>query len=176
METRFRPKAAGTAAFTLIELLVVVAIIAVLAALLWPCTGPREKGRLAECASNLKQLGLGLLIYATDHGERLPPSHVWPEVIMPHLKSTEVFHCPGDDSRRFRHGGGPYAMSLSLSREELADIGDPAGRAMLWDATPSGEFARRHGGAGVVGFADGHVRYHRDPPPSVGRGWPGIVD
>jgi len=113
-------KARAAPAFTLIELLVVVAIIAVLAALLWPRTPPREKWRLATCQDNLKRLALGLIIYATDHDERLPPSHVWSKVIVPHPKGPDAFCCPGDDSRRFRHGGGPYAMSLSLSGEALA--------------------------------------------------------
>src|SRR5437588_2432947 len=60
-------------AFTLIELLVVIAIIAILAAILFPVFAQaREKARAISCTSNLKQLGLGFLLYAQDYDERFP--------------------------------------------------------------------------------------------------------
>ncbi|HXR07470.1 MAG TPA: prepilin-type N-terminal cleavage/methylation domain-containing protein [Candidatus Acidoferrum sp.] len=58
--------------FTLIELLVVIAIIAILASLLLPALAlAKEKGRRAQCLSNLRTVLLGCSMYATDNHEML---------------------------------------------------------------------------------------------------------
>ena len=57
----------------MIELLVVIAIIAILAAILFPVFArARENARRSSCMSNLKQIGLGMMMYVQDYDERFP--------------------------------------------------------------------------------------------------------
>lgn len=85
--------------FTLIELLVVIAIIAILAAILFPVFArAREKARQASCSSNLKQMAVGLMMYAQDYDEKLFGARVpvdgWTGAIMPYVKNEQIFACP----------------------------------------------------------------------------------
>ncbi|MDR3707326.1 MAG: DUF1559 domain-containing protein [Capsulimonadaceae bacterium] len=91
-------------AFTLIELLVSIAIIAILAAVLFPIFAQaREKARSAACLSNLKQLGLAYTQYEQDYDEIVPcgtnnwgGGNGWAAQVFPYAKSTSVFLCPDD--------------------------------------------------------------------------------
>src|SRR5208282_1185704 len=60
-------------AFTLIELLVVIAIIAILAAILFPVFAQaKEAAKKTVSLSNIKELGLGMLMYTNDYDDYLP--------------------------------------------------------------------------------------------------------
>lgn len=60
-------------AFTLIELLIVIPVIAILAALLFPVLGgAKSKAQRANCANNLRQIDLGIRLYADEFNDRSP--------------------------------------------------------------------------------------------------------
>jgi len=88
-------------------LLVVIAIIAILAAILFPVFAKaREKARQASCQSNLKQLALASLMYAQDYDGIVPGWNFgsncsnpgvgawWKHVIYPYVKNGQLYICP----------------------------------------------------------------------------------
>ena len=131
----------GQAAFTLVEMLVVVAIVSMLAALLFPALGrARENARRASCLSNQQQIGLGLMQYTQDYDETLP-AVTWgdscadanrnrgdanynglmsfPLALQPYIKSYGVLVCPSDPVA----GGFAKPNSLCFERQMLqADV------------------------------------------------------
>lgn len=92
--------------FSIVELLVVIAILLVLAALLFPVFArSKARAKLTTCQARLKQFGLALNLYRTDHddqgfawartdktGNRYP--YNWFEPMASYFKSGDILWCP----------------------------------------------------------------------------------
>jgi prepilin-type N-terminal cleavage/methylation domain-containing protein len=145
-------------AFTLIELLVVIAIIAILAAILFPVFAQaREAARKTSCLSNLKQMGLGMLMYTQDYDEKMV---LWEQgsgnyffdgqgfamtfdrIIQPYVKNNLISGCPSDLSDKvFRKAASmPSAPMPSPATSAATGATPPLIRSPirpLWPLSPS---------------------------------------
>ncbi|MEY2410538.1 MAG: hypothetical protein QOF48_3208 [Verrucomicrobiota bacterium] len=115
--------------------MVVIAIIAVLGALLLPALNrAKESGRRAACASNLRQLGVALAIYAGDNEGNFPPvtpTNRWPAQLYRGYESFEVLLCPSDPTPRASGGGvrpdeAPRSYVMNMFRDYFDSALSPA--------------------------------------------------
>lgn len=101
------PAKSTYAGFTLVELLVVVAIMTVLATLMFPAVqGGLERARTAACLQNLRSLGMAFNLYAADHNGWMPTGGIQQSSLVPELltymgiktktKASSAWICPAD--------------------------------------------------------------------------------
>lgn len=143
--------------FTLIELLIVVAIIAILAALLMPAlANAKFAAKLVTCASNMKQIGTGVHVYAADYNSYYPHrggTHFrWPRALsnafggddrpalQDYVEINALFNDPLCPKKQIDYAGedtpardsvySPYSMFWSFSWNVAEDGGDRSIRYM----------------------------------------------
>jgi len=145
--------------FTLIELLVVIAIIAILAAILFPVFATaREKARAINCASNLKQMATGVLMYTQDYDEHLPimcnydMGRCWWHIVQPYIKNYYlVKFCPSKGSYSDRnmsrnwwsdYGFNCYPIRVRGMQPSCDDVGSGGPHGLEGrDGRPLAEFS-----------------------------------
>ncbi len=175
--------------FTLIELLVVIAIIAILAAILFPVFArAREKARQSSCLSNVKQLGLGMMMYAQDYDDCLPLNQrtyaaggYWYERVAPYLKNEGILHCPSLLGAGFNPTGADHTYISDYTCNHniyysgyggpltiLAKLDRPAQLMLLCDNVEGWDYVHPpwwsnynhpHNNGSNVTFCDGHAKW-----------------
>ena len=137
--------------FTLIEMLVVIAIVSIVAALLFPVFAKaRERAREASALSNLRQIGSALHLYTADYDEHLPnrwplwngyKEFYWrveggdlPAHLNPYVKNTAVWYSPED--RLTQRGPTSFTVNGEMAPGwPLSKIARPAEAIYLTDRT-----------------------------------------
>ncbi|MEJ5171024.1 MAG: prepilin-type N-terminal cleavage/methylation domain-containing protein [Fimbriimonadales bacterium] len=114
-------------AFTLIELLVVLAIVAILAAILFPVFAQAKlAAKKTADLSNLKQIGLALMLYASDHDDQPPMVQMagahpvsWVEELQTYSRARLLQRSPLDDSPEWAKGARWTTYGLNAYFEAL---------------------------------------------------------
>jgi prepilin-type processing-associated H-X9-DG protein len=127
---------------------------------------PRPNPCQDSCISNVKQLCLGMMIYAADHDDCLPPARGWAGRVFPYVKNKHIYLCPLDDRWSKQKCGDlsdSYTINLHAGGLRLRPVATPGELVLLFDGTECAGFqgaaAYRHREGLNAGYADGHCKW-----------------
>ncbi|MFO7946113.1 MAG: prepilin-type N-terminal cleavage/methylation domain-containing protein [Armatimonadota bacterium] len=132
--------------FTLIEVLVVIAIIAVLAAILFPVfSRARASARKAACVSNTRQLLDAAVMYATDYDRTLVPAraggapdslgYTWCVLLQEYMKDDGILKCPSDPEPQTATRSTDMPHSYGINYSFTFNPGGWTGRPLTYRLT-----------------------------------------
>jgi len=149
-----KKKGMGTGAIVAIVIVAVVVVVGGLAAFGLSGAGRRlDPNATKTCRSNLKQLGLGMLMYSQDYDEVFPIEATWKDAVYPYTKNEQLLECPAS-----RLGRDSYEMFPPLSGLGLSYIPAPAETPMVYDAGFLKGGKAPHSEGFNVTFSDGHCK------------------
>jgi hypothetical protein len=121
---------------------------------------------IAVSLSNVKQLGLGLLLYENDWDEYSTPANAWMDDLGPYVKNSALFQSPAVAAANPNQYG--YALNSAMAGINLQTLNSPSSTIAIFDSTVLTRNATaatttlpnpgRYDGQNAVGFADGHAR------------------
>lgn len=127
----------------------------------------KQKAAGIICMSNVKQLNLGLIMYANDNKDRFPAGTNWCDSLRGYLGgATNAFVCPQGAPNQRSH----YALNAQLIGHGINDVQAPAQTVLVfeidggWNVSGGRELLPakgRHSSAYAIGFADGHAEMVR---------------
>ena len=119
-----------------------------------------------NCLSNVRQITLGMSMYAADNGDHLPFASDWPQSTLPFTKNQQMYTCPSDAGNGVQAGGdlrSSYAMNECANALSLAAAVDPAQMVVVFDGTAIfGRLAAaafRHAEGLNVASLDSHAKW-----------------
>jgi prepilin-type N-terminal cleavage/methylation domain-containing protein/prepilin-type processing-associated H-X9-DG protein len=131
--------------FSLIELMVVIGIIGILASMLMPgLVRAKQQANRIKCLNDIRQLGLSMTLFASDHDGEFPPRRMppnaWMTTLKPYYVDAKVLKCPSDrlisDRSYIVNGWNDYFQSTLKTTDYMRYTNWAWPKGMLESAVP----------------------------------------
>ncbi len=146
--------------------LVFIALVLVLVSVFLPVFASTSAGsNRTSCLSNMKQLGLGAIMYANDYDDHFPRAQTWGDSISLYVKNQKLFNEP-----TLKDETNGYAFNSTLGGKKVSEKSAPnrplifESSHLIWNAADpllTLCLPPRHGTRNNFVFADGHAKAMR---------------
>lgn len=137
---------------------------AILGWVVWGIFCPCHNYESNTCLNNIKQLSLGVMMYADDYDGSYPNPKKWNEQIFPYTKSSKLLYCP----QAHRRDMPAYALNSKLKGMNSGASTHVDTTVMIFESIPGRNLAGgsellpkypRHHGGDHIGFLDDHAKW-----------------